>query len=124
MALNPRADRIHVATAQLEPWPLPDEAIVAGSPQAAGLVVARADGGRVLRGLWSCTPGSFRWSWDYDESLVVLAGRVRVHVDGGPVVEIGPGDYAWFERGQSSTWEIIEPVRKAFHAVAAEPLPW
>ncbi len=116
--------KVHVADVALEPWPLPPEAILAGVPDARGTVVSRAEGGRVVRGLWACTPGTFRWSWNYDESLVVISGRARVRVDGGPVVEIGPGDYAWFARGQQSTWEILEPLRKAFHAHAAEPLPW
>jgi len=124
MTTYPAAASIAIATMPLEPWPIDPASILAGQPAAAGSVVSRSKDGCVLRGLWDCTPGRFRWEWTYDETLVVLYGRARVQVDGGPLVEIGPGDFAWFERGQKATWETIEHLRKAFHALSPTPLPF
>ncbi len=120
----PLATRVAIASAPLEPWDLPPGAVVAGTPATSGCVIAQSADGCVVRGLWECTPGSFRWTWTYDETLVVVRGRARVHVDGGPVVELGPGDLACFDRGQSATWETVETLRKAFHALSPEPLPF
>ncbi len=124
MAKHPPAASVHIATASLEPWPLPPGSIVSGSPATAGLVLSQSDDECVVRGLWECTPGSFRWEWTYDETLVVVSGRARVRIDGGPTIEIGPGDFAYFERGQSAIWETVELFRKAFHALSPTPLPF
>lgn len=124
MASTPLAGRIHIIDAALEEWPLAAGSIISGTPRTHGAFTARSEDNRRARGLWSCTPGSFRWEWHYDESLVVVAGRARVHIDGGPVIEIAAGDFAWFDQGQSAVWETIEPMRKAFHAFADGGLPF
>jgi uncharacterized cupin superfamily protein len=120
----PFAGKLSIPTAALQPWPLPAELLLAGSPQAAGTVLARSADRCIVRGLWHCTPGSFRWYWDYDETIVVVAGRVTVSLDDGRKVELSPGDLAFFERGQGSVWTVHEDFRKGFHAHAAQPLPF
>lgn len=121
---RPFAGKIHIAHAELDSWPLPRELVLTGDPQASGAVLSKAPDGRQVRGLWDCTPGSFRWEWNYDETLVVVAGRVTVTLDDGRKVELNPGDMAFFERGQGSVWTVHEHFRKGFHADAPEPLPF
>jgi uncharacterized cupin superfamily protein len=118
--LPPFADKVHVPAATLEPWPLPAEIVVAGAPQASGLVLAKSPDGRALAGIWDSTPGTFRWTWTDDETVMVLSGRATVAMEDGRRIELRPGDLAFFERGQSSVWTIHEPFRKGFHTLAPE----
>jgi uncharacterized cupin superfamily protein len=115
---------IHIADADLQPWPLPAEWITEGEPHASGRVLAKSDDSCVVRGVWDCTPGQFRWHFTYDETLVVVKGRATVELESAEIVVLNPGDMAFFRRGQLSTWTIHEPFRKAFHADSAEPLPF
>jgi uncharacterized protein len=124
MSTNPFGDKVNILKAKLDSWPLPAELLLSGAPNASGAVLSKSADGCVVCGIWDCSPGSFRWDWNYDETLVVVAGRVTVALDGGRKVELAPGDLAFFERGQSSVWTIHEHFRKGFHALASEPLPF
>src|SRR4051812_48039967 len=95
---------LHVPNAPLQAWPLPQEAIVAGAPEASGAVLSKSVDSRKVRGVWSCTPGTFRWSWNYDETVFMLSGRASVALSDGRVVELKPGDMAFFESGADSVW--------------------
>ena len=117
------ARRISVDRADLEPWPLEPDSILSGQPRASGFMLSRSADRRTVRGVWACTPGEFRWVWTYDETLVVVEGEAIVELDDG-VVQLRPGDMAFFERGQSSIWRILSPLRKGFHAASADPLPF
>jgi uncharacterized protein len=115
------AAKLHVPAAALEAWPLPPELLVQGHPEARGCVLAQSADGRVVRGIWACTPGIFRWDWTSEETVTVLEGRASVRMADGRVVELEPEDMAFFEAGQSSTWTIHEPFRKSFHTLAPQP---
>jgi uncharacterized cupin superfamily protein len=117
---NPSAVKLNVAEAELQSWPLPDHLVLAGRPQASGCILSQSADGRVVRGVWACTPGTFRWDWTCDETVTVVAGRATVSVGEGQPIELTPGDMAFFEAGQSSTWMIHEPFRKAFHTFEAQ----
>jgi hypothetical protein len=118
------ASHVHITDASLSPWPLPVEWVQEGSPDASGAVLSKSPDARIVRGVWRCTPGRFNWVFSYDETLVVLQGRATIELDTGEVVEIGPGDMAFFGRGHSSTWTVHETVLKGFHADSPDPLPF
>lgn len=115
---------LHVPTAELTAWPLPDDLVLEGSPQACGAVLSKAEDLRKVSGIWACTPGRFRWNWTYDETVFMLSGHATVELRGGRRVELAPGDIAFFGNGEESVWTIHEPLRKAFHADAPQPLPF
>jgi uncharacterized protein len=119
--LLPFAGKLNVPLAQLESWPLPAHLVIDGNPDAAGCVFSKSVDGRSMRGIWACTPGTFRWTWTDDETVTVIQGRATVVMEDGRRVELGPGDMGVFERGQSSVWTIHEPFRKSFHTFAPEP---
>jgi len=123
-AQRPFAGKLHVPSAILASWPLPPELILAGNPRTSGSVLAKSPDGCIVRGLWDCTPGSFRWTWDYDETVFVLSGRATVALQDGRVIELTPGDMAFFARGQGSVWTVHERFRKGFHADSPVPLPF
>ena len=72
---SPFGAKIAVSVAQLQPWPLPRELVIDGEPNASGSVLSKSPDVRVVRGIWDCTPGKFRWDWNYDETIVVVSGR-------------------------------------------------
>jgi hypothetical protein len=116
--------KVNIAEAQLQSWPLPVDWLEQGNPTASGAVLSKSDDSRVVRGVWECTPGRFRWNFTYDETVIVVKGRATVELESGETISLNPGDMAFFERGQWSTWTIHEPFRKAFHADSPEPLPF
>lgn len=66
-------------------------------------------------GIWRCTPGPSRWSFDtVAEFIHVLDGSMTVTPDGGEPVEVGAGDLAVFPRGWSGSWEIHGTLTKAY----------
>ncbi|MFN8546636.1 MAG: cupin domain-containing protein [Candidatus Eisenbacteria bacterium] len=115
---------VRISEAHLESWPLPASLVMQGEPQASGLVLAKSDDARIVRGIWASTPGRFRWEWSYDETVVVISGRATVELSDGRRVELVPGSMAYFERGLQSVWTIHEDFRKGFHALSPEPLPF
>ena len=64
--------KVRISDAVLEPWPLPAEWVEMGSPQASGTVLSKSSDSRVVRGVWACTTGRFRWEFTYDETVVVV----------------------------------------------------
>jgi uncharacterized cupin superfamily protein len=116
----PFAAKLHVPDAALQAWPLPPELVMEGRPDARGCILAQSSDGRIMRGIWACTPGTFRWDWTSDETVTVIVGSASVRMADGRVLELAPGDMAFFEAGQSSTWTIHEPFRKSFHTVAPQ----
>lgn len=116
--------QLHVPLATLQSWPLPASLVLSGQPQASGLVLSKSADARQVSGVWSSTPGRFRWNWDYDETVFVLSGRATVELEDGRRVELVPGDMAFFARGDRSVWTIHETLRKGFHADSPEPLPF
>jgi uncharacterized protein len=121
---SPHTAIVRVMDAELSPWPLPTEWVERGSPQASGAVLSKSADSRIVRGVWACTPGTFRWTYTYDETVVVVQGTATVVMDNGNQVALHPGDMAFFARGQGSTWTVHENFRKAFHADSPEPLPF
>ena len=46
--------------------------------------------------------------------FLVLSGRATIEVDGGPVLEVGPGDIGLLPAGASTRWTIHEDLRKVY----------
>ena len=113
-----------IASADLDPWPLPAEWVLEGDPSPSGAVLSRSDDSRIIRGVWQCTPGKFTWTFSYDETLVVVDGRATVELDTGETVDLAPGVMAFFGRGHEATWTVHETLRKGFHADSPDPLPF
>jgi uncharacterized cupin superfamily protein len=102
---------VHALTAALEPDPLDPSQVLAGAPQTA--VLELLDDGAVSIGLWEHTAGSST-DVEADEVFVVLAGRATIEVDGGPVLEVGPGDVGVLEAGARTRWQVHETLRKVY----------
>lgn len=104
---------VHIPDAELEPEPLDPGQIVSGTPEVTGKVVWESADGRQIRGIWQITPGVVT-DTEADELFVVVSGSATVAVEGGPTLEVGPGDMAVLREGDRTTWTVHETLRKAY----------
>jgi len=63
---------------------------------------------------WGCGVSTFPWSYDEQETCLLLEGNVTVTPDGGEPVRFGAGDLVVFDAGLNCTWEVHAPVRKHY----------
>lgn len=108
---------VPVADVVLEPAPLDQAQIVAGSPEVSSAVLHSA--GWSERGVWQITPGVVT-DREADELFVVLSGRATVEVldpDTGAVLdvlELAPGYVGVLESGTHTRWTVHETLRKVY----------
>jgi uncharacterized protein len=114
MAEEMKIFKLDVVNADVEPAPIPAEDIVSGVPVAHWAVMWRSDDGRLLNGIWHCTPGAFYLD-GLNETVCLIEGRATVTPEGGRAVELEAGDTAFLPDGTRSLWEIHETVKKGFH---------
>jgi len=96
----------------LEPEPFPPGWAVGGSPQARCKKVVRSHDRTSHVVVWDCTPGSFKWHYGMDETIVVISGEGFMINDKGEERRFGPGDMGFFPAGSSCTWRITQHLRK------------
>ena len=109
---------VHVADVPLEPGDLDPSTILSGTPEVTETVLAGADG-RVVRGIWRITEGTVT-DVEEDEFFTVVEGRATIEIEGGPTLEVGPGDVCVLQRGARTTWTIHEALRKVFQITVHE----
>jgi len=106
---------IAAALADLDPWPLERWQIVAGAPQVFGTVLDESPDGSVQRGVWEHTPGASR-DVEVDEMFIIVSGRATIDIEGGSVLEVGPGDVGVLRAGDRTVWRVHETLRKVYQA--------
>ena len=119
MTDTPRNYVVSAATVALDADPLAPDQIVAGSPQVSGLEILsqRIDEGSVDVGVWQHTAG-VSTDVEADEVFVVLSGRATIEIDGGPTLQVGPGDVGVLAAGTKTVWTIHEDLRKVYVVTA------
>ncbi|GFE26207.1 hypothetical protein Sliba_66600 [Streptomyces nigrescens] len=103
-----------IADDDLEPEPLDPSQIISGEPVVTGKVLWEAPDGQQIRGIWQITPGVVT-DTEANELFVVVSGRATIEVEGGPVLEVGPGDACVLREGDRTRWTVHETLRKAYH---------
>jgi uncharacterized cupin superfamily protein len=63
---------------------------------------------------WSCGVSRFPWTYDDQETCLLLEGQVTVHPKDGDPVSFGAGDLVVFAKGLSCEWDVTAPVRKHY----------
>lgn len=91
--------------------PLDPEQVRDGSPRVRTLEIAQDDA--VAVGVWEHTAGTST-DVEADEVFVVLAGRATIEVDGGPTLQVGPGDVGLLAAGARTVWTVHEDLRKVY----------
>ena len=116
-----------ILTAESPTGTLPDMPIDAvfikdGNPVARGSVLTQSADKKVSSGLWTCEPGKFDWTYEWDEFVHVLEGEVTITEDGGTSYTLRPGDMAHFPLGLNTHWHVTKAVKKFFVLRTPEPL--
>jgi uncharacterized protein len=104
---------VDVAALELERDELPEEQVVAGTPEVRSRVLDASRDGRIERGVWEITPGVVT-DVEADELFVVVTGRATIEVEGGPTLEVGPGDAVVLQPGWRTRWTVHETLRKVY----------
>jgi uncharacterized cupin superfamily protein len=63
---------------------------------------------------WGCEVSTFPWTYEEQETCLLLEGDVTVTPDGGEPVRFCAGDLVVFDAGLSCTWDVHAPVRKHY----------
>jgi uncharacterized cupin superfamily protein len=106
---------------ELRDQPINPDWVVEGSPRARVSEWGESPDGTTSHWTWDCTAGRFRWYYEVDESIVIVAGRVSIEVGDEPAVVLEVGDAAYFPAGNWVTWQVDDYVRK--QAVVRVPVP-
>ena len=65
---------------------------------------------------WTAEPSKIPWTFEAEETMYLLEGKVKVSVEGHEgSFEIGGGDLVVFPKGMKITWEMLETVTKHYH---------
>lgn len=105
----------------LEPLPLAEGTVVAGSP-AAGIATPTGPGEAGLGeglgvevGVWELSEGVVT-DTEVDEVFVVVAGAGSVTFGGGETIDLRPGVVVRLREGERTTWTVTETLRKVWIA--------
>lgn len=72
----------------------------------------------LMGGIWEHSTG-VSTDVEQDEMFVIIAGRGRIVLDDGSVLELRPGTVGVLRAGEVTRWEIDEPLRKVWFAADA-----
>jgi len=64
--------------------------------------------------IWSCGVSCFPWTYDEQETCLLLEGDVTVTPDGGEPVRFGADDLVTLAAGLSCSWDVHAAVRKHY----------
>jgi uncharacterized cupin superfamily protein len=65
-------------------------------------------------GAWEKEPSEFSWSYDEQETCLILEGHAVVDGGEGEHAEFGVGDYVIFPVGLQATWKIDQAIKKKY----------
>lgn len=92
----------------------PGLVVLKGKPRQSGREDFASPDGTFSAGIWECTVGSFRVTYPMDEIATLLKGRLVITDEQGRKATLQAGDSFFVAKGETLTWDIIEPVRKSY----------
>ncbi len=102
--------------------PIKPGTVLQGSPQArSGCHSANVDGWAATY-IWDCTAGRFSWHYEWEETVMILEGEVKVTDSAGRTHALVPGSIGYFPAGSDWVWEVPAYVRKL--AFFRREVPW
>lgn len=101
------ADRLSMA-----PCPILPDWVRSGEPRSDAAQHSRALDGLASTNVWQCTRGTFDWYYAWEETVLILEGRVRVTSAQGRSYVLEAGDIGHFPADSRWFWEVDHYVRK------------
>lgn len=86
--------------------------VIAGDPVFTTWNIEERDG--LYAGVWRCTPGKWRISYNEWEYCRILDGRSVIEGEDGTRLSVGPGDGFVLRPGFVGTWEVLEETVKEY----------
>lgn len=117
----PSAPIIFPKTLSFRASPINPQWIISGTPEARCAVLATSADGLATSIVWECTPGSFNWHYDFDETVHFIEGSVTICDSDGQTQRLGAGDIVVFPAGSHAIWTVHSRIRKV--AVCKRALP-
>jgi uncharacterized cupin superfamily protein len=117
----------HAATIDakdLQPAPIRPEWVIAGSPVARAVDLARSPDGTCTSAQWDCTAGKFHWYFGVEETVHILEGEVVVREADGRESRLRQGDVAVMPANTWMVWHVERYVRKLAHCRYPVPRPF
>tara|TARA_B100000745_G_C19944913_1_gene318799 strand:- start:62 stop:439 length:378 start_codon:yes stop_codon:yes gene_type:complete len=111
-----------VRETNLDPWPIGEENILSGDPQAYGSILWQSEDKLLCNGVWSCTIGKFNSKYIWNETFYIVEGTISILVDNAHLKEYTAGDLVFIRNGTYTTWTVINPIRKVFYLESGTPL--
>ena len=65
--------------------------------------------------IWTCEASFFDWTYDNEETFLLLEGEVTVTPKGGEPVKFCAGDLGIFPAVMDCRWDVHHAVRKHYH---------
>ena len=97
--MNDLGGGVHVGNVENSEWEKDAE--------VGGLVQVLFEDGASTGGLWAAGPDPHVAAGHVlpaRETIVILEGTVRIEIQDGPTLELGPGDIASMPKGATTTW--------------------
>ena len=64
--------------------------------------------------IWTCDVSSFDWTYEDQETCLLLEGEVTVTPEGGTPMRFGTGDLVVFPACMDCRWDVQKAVRKHY----------
>lgn len=111
---TPMSDLMRPVTADVTPTHAtpPAQDILSGDPQFTSWKLEDVEGLRC--GIWQCTPGSWRMTYDVWEYVRILEGHAIITPEGSTPIDLRTGDSYILRPGLICTWDVRETVLKDF----------
>ena len=103
--------------------PIDPSWILDGTPMARNRVISHSSDKSAWLMVLDCTPGAFRWTYQFDETVHVLEGSVAITDANGHTRTFTPGDVIFFPAGSVAQWRIDRYVRKLAFCQNPVPVP-
>ena len=86
----------------------------ASDPEVGGEmhVLVSAEDGFAGMSRYLVRPDPAPWTLPERETFLILEGRARIEIDGGPTLEVGVGDMASLPKGAVTTWHVTAPFKE------------
>jgi uncharacterized cupin superfamily protein len=108
---------------ELLPSPITPAWIIDGAPVARNRVLSTSEDQTACTIVWDCTKGKFNWYYDFDETVHITEGSVKLEDGHGPARTVGPGDVVFFPAGSHAVWTVDNYVRKVAFCRKILPSP-
>ena len=64
--------------------------------------------------IWTCKVSAFDWTYNDQETCLLLEGEVTVTSEAGESVSFGAGELVIFPAGMNCRWDVHEAVSKHY----------